>query len=112
MCSSSHSGQMEEATALLQFALRALKKERPEMDDPMMVHILHQLALHYWDMEQSEEAVALVTQSLDLCKRLFGPSHPLTAAVYDGAALIFDDASMEGEAEDARQAANRIRQQP
>ena len=103
--------KMEEATALLQFALRALKKERPDMDDPMLVHILHQLALHYWDMEQSEEAVALATQSVDLCKRLFGASHPLTAAVLDGAAMIYDDAEMGNEAEETKQAAAAIRQQ-
>lgn len=104
-------GKMEEATALLQFALRALKKEHPEMDDPMMVHVTHQLALHYWDMEQSEEAVALATQSVELSKRVFGASHPLTAAVLDGAALIFDDADMGGEADEAKQAAAAIRAQ-
>lgn len=104
-------GRLDEATAYLTRALETLERGVGP-DHPLVVQVLQNLAVSYYQGHQSRDALTTYDRALSLVERRFPETHPLQITIRLAYAKVLRKCGQKSEAKRLETEARRIRVEP
>ncbi len=101
-------GRPGDAEALLAPAVAELRERGEDMEELPTVRALHELALARYDLDQPTEADRLMTEVIDVRRRVLGPDHPDVAQALRDLGVKLGERERFEEAEEALLEAHAI----